>query len=128
MNEIIKICGVALIGLAATAVMRGMRNDFASIAGIATGLLLLGFAVGTIYPVLGYIEKLTENSAFSVYIETVVKAMGIAMVAESAADICRDFGESAIGARLEFAAKGVIILLSLPVIESLLSLAFGVME
>jgi len=127
-NEVIKICGIALIGLAATAVMRGLRNDFASLAGIATGLLLLGFAVGTMYPVLGYIEKITENSAFSVYIETVVKAMGIAVVAESAADICRDFGESAIGARLEFAAKGLIILLSLPVIESLLSLAFGVMK
>jgi stage III sporulation protein AD len=128
MNEIIKICGVALIGLAATAVMRGMKNDFACFAGIATGVVLLGFAIGTMYPVLGYIEKITENSAFSVYVETIVKAMGIAVVAESAADICRDFGENAIGARLEFAAKGLIILLSLPVIESLLALAFGVME
>ena len=128
MNEIIKICGVALIGLAATAVMRGLKNDFAGFAGIATGLVLLGFGIGAIYPVMGYIERITENSAFSVYVETIAKAMGIAVVAESAADICRDFGENAIGARLEFAAKGLIILLSLPVIESLLSLAFGVME
>jgi stage III sporulation protein AD len=127
-NEIIKICGVALIGLAATAALRALRSDLASFAGIATGILLLGFAVGTMYPVLGYIAKITENSAFSVYVETIVKAMGIAVVAESAADICRDFGENAIGARLEFAAKGLIILLSLPVIESLLALAFGVME
>ena len=128
MNEIIKICGVALIGLAATAVMCGLKNDFAGFAGIATGLVLLGFGIGAIYPVMGYIERITENSAFSVYVETIAKAMGIAVVAESAADICRDFGENAIGARLEFAAKGLIILLSLPVIESLLSLAFGVME
>lgn len=128
MNEIIKICGVALIGLAAVSVMRGIKKDFASFVGIATGLVLLGFAIGTMYPVLGYIEKITENSAFSVYVETVVKAMCIAVVAESAADICRDFGENAIGARLEFAAKGLIILLSLPIIEKLLSLAFGVME
>jgi stage III sporulation protein AD len=127
-NEIIKICGVALIGLAATAVMRGLRSDFAWIVGVATGILLLGFAVWSMQPVIEYIEKITENGGFSVYTETVAKAMGIAVVAESAADICRDFGESAIGARLEFAAKGVIILLSLPVIESLLSLAFGVME
>ena len=128
MNEIIKICGVALIGLAATAVMRGLRSDFAWIVGVATGILLLGFAVWSMHPVIEYIEKITENGGFSVYAETVAKAMGIAVVAESAADICRDFGESAIGARLEFVAKGVIILLSLPVIESLLSLAFGVME
>ena len=52
MNEIIKICGVALIGLAATAALRALRSDLASFAGIATGILLLGFAVGTMYPVL----------------------------------------------------------------------------
>ena len=128
MNEIIKICGVALIGLTATLVMRGLKNDFASFASIAAGLVLFGFGFGALYPIIEYIEKMTEANEFSVYIETVVKALGIATVAESAADICRDFGESAIGARLEFAAKGIIILLSLPVVESLLALAFGVMK
>ena len=128
MNEIIKICGVALIGLAASAVMRGLKNDFASFVGVAVGALLLGFAAYALYPIIEYIEKITENSGFSVYVETVVKALGIAVVAESAADICRDFGEAAIGARLELAAKALIMLLALPVAESLLTLAFGVIK
>ncbi|MBQ9746461.1 MAG: hypothetical protein IJW21_06525 [Clostridia bacterium] len=128
MNEIIKICGVALVGLAAVSVMRGLKNDIAGFASLATGLVLLGFGAAAFYPVMQYIEKITENSSFSVYIETVVKALGIAVVTESAADICRDFGETAIAARVEFAAKAVIMLLALPVVESLLALAFGVME
>ena len=128
MSEIVKICGVALIGLVASAVMRGLKNDFASLASLATGLVLLGFAVGVLLPIMDYIKKITDASDFSVYIETVVKALGIAVVSESAADICRDFGEAAIGSRLEFAAKALIILLSLPVVESLLALAFGVMK
>lgn len=128
MNEIIKICGIALVGVTAVSIMRGLKNDFAGFAGIATGLILLGFAMGAIYPIMSYIEKITENSEFSVYIETVVKALGIAIVSESAADICRDFGETAIGAKVEFAAKAMIIMLTMPVIESLLSLAFGVMQ
>ena len=128
MNEIIKICGVALIGLTAVGVIRGMKNDFAAFASIATGLVLFGFAFAALYPVMDYIKKITENSEFSVYIETVVKALGIAVVTESTADICRDFGEASIGARVEFAAKAIIMLLSLPVVESLLSLAFGVLK
>jgi stage III sporulation protein AD len=60
--------------------------------------------------------------------KTILKAFGISVIAESAADICRDFGESAIGARVELAAKSLIMLLALPVVESLLSLAFGVLE
>jgi stage III sporulation protein AD len=127
-NEIIKICGVALVGIVATAVMRGLNKDFSGFASIATGIVLFGFGAVSLYPIMEYIEKITENSSFAAYMETVVKAIGIAAVAESAADICRDFGENAIGARLEFAAKGLIMLLALPIIESLLALAFGVMK
>jgi len=127
-SEIIKICGIALVGLIASVMMRGLRSDFASFATIATGLVLFGFAVGAIYPIVQFIEKITENTGFSVYIETIVKALGIAIVTESAADVCRDFGETALGARLELAAKGIIMLLSLPVVESLLELAFGVIK
>ena len=128
MNEIIKICGVALVGLVAVSVMRGLKNDFSAFVGIATGLVLLGFAVGALYPLIEYVQKITEGNGFSLYIETILKALGIAVVAESAADICRDFGESAIAARVEFAAKSLIMLLALPVVESLLALAFGVLE
>lgn len=128
MNEIVKICGVALIGLAAVSVMRALKNDFAGFASLAAGLVLLGFGAGALYPIMEYVKKITENSGFSIYVETVVKALGIAVVTESAADICRDFGEAAIAARLEFAAKAIIMLLALPVVESLLALAFGVME
>lgn len=128
MNEIIKICGVALVGLVAVSVMRGLKNDFSAFVGIATGLVLLGFAVGALYPLIEYVQKITEGNGFSLYIETILKALGIAVVAESAADICRDFGESAIAARVEFAAKSLIMLLALPVVESLLALAFEVLE
>ncbi len=128
MNEMVKICGVALVGLVAVSVMRGLKNDFSAFAGIATGLVLLGFAVGALYPIIEYVQKITEGNGFSLYIETILKALGIAVVAESAADICRDFGESAIAARVEFAAKSLIMLLALPVVESLLALAFGVLE
>ncbi len=128
MNEMIKICGVALTGLVAVSIMRGMKHDFSAFAGIATGLVLLGFAIGALYPLVEYIKKITAESGFALYMETILKALGIAVVAESAADICRDFGESAIAARVEFAAKSLIMLLSLPVVESLLALAFGVLE
>ena len=128
MSEIIKICGVAMIGIVAVSALRGIKNDFSVFAGAAAGLVLLGFAVSALYPIMEYVQKITQDSEFSLYIETILKALGISVIAESAADICRDFGESAIGARVELAAKSLIMLLALPVIESLLGLAFGVLE
>ena len=128
MSDVIKICSIAFIGLVSVSVMRGVKNDFAGLVSVATGILLMGYALSGFYPIIKYIDGITENSGFSLYTETILKAIGIAVVTETAADICRDFGESAIAAKVELAAKSVIILLAMPVVQSLLALAFGVMK
>lgn len=81
-----------------------------------------------LYPIISYMHEITKETGFFVYIETVIKALGIAVISESAADLCRDAGESAIASKTEFAAKIMIIYLALPVIKNLISLAFGVVE
>lgn len=128
MSTIIKICGVALIGLVCVSVMRGAKNELSGFVSAATGLVLIGSSLAVLYPVISYISEISENTDFAVYIETILKALGIAVISESASDMCRDCGESAIASKVEFAAKACIMLLSLPVVKSLLSLAFEVLE
>ena len=125
---IVKLCGVALIGLVATSVMKGLKNEMSGFIIAVTGLILLGGSIAMLYPIISYMHEITKETGFSVYIETVIKALGIAVISESAADLCRDAGESAIASKTEFAAKIMIIYLALPVIKNLISLAFGVVE
>ena len=128
MSDVIKICGIAFIGLVSVSVMRGVKNEFSSVVSVATGVLLIGYALSCFYPLIEYVEDITKDSGFSIYTETILKAVGIAVVTETAADICRDFGESAIAAKVELAAKSVIMLMAMPVVQSLLALAFGVLR
>ncbi len=125
---IVKLCGVALIGLVATSVMKGLKNEMSGFISAVTGLILLGGSIAMLYPIISYMHEITKETGFFVYIETVIKALGIAVISESAADLCRDAGESAIASKTEFAAKIMIIYLALPVIKNLISLAFGVVE
>lgn len=125
---IVKLCGVALIGLVATSVMKGLKNEMSGFISAVTGLILLGGSIAMLYPIISYMHEITKETGFSVYMETVIKALGIAVISESAADLCRDAGESAIASKTEFAAKIMIIYLALPVIKNLISLAFGVVE
>lgn len=125
---IVKLCGVALIGLVATSVMKGLKNEMSGFISAVTGLILLGGSIAMLYPIISYMHEITKETGFSVYIETVIKALGIAVISESAADLCRDAGESAIASKTEFAAKIMIIYLALPVIKNLISFAFGVVE
>lgn len=128
MSTIIKLCGVALVGLVAVSAMKGLKSGLSSFVSAATGLIILGGSIAILYPIISYIYEMTDGTSFSVYIETVMKALGIAIISETAADICRDSGESAIAAKIEFAAKAMIIYLGLPVIKNLISLAFGVID
>ncbi len=125
---IVKLCGVALIGLVATSVMKGLKNEMSGFISAVTGLILLGGSIAMLYPIISYMHEITKETGFSVYIETVIKALGIAVISESTADLCRDAGESAIASKTEFAAKIMIIYLALPVIKNLISFAFGVVE
>lgn len=128
MNTLIKVCGVAIIGLVCATVLRGTRNELSHFASAAVGIVILGVCIALFHPIISYIREMTEQTEFSLYIETILKALGMAIISESAADICRDCGEQAIASKVELAAKASIILLALPLVKSLLALAFGVMS
>lgn len=128
MNTLLKICGAAITGVACIGIMRTLKGDVSWLISAAVSILITGGAVALLYPVVGYIGDISSGTSFSVYIETVLKAFGIGLISQVTSDVCRDCGENAIAARVELAAKASIMLLSLPVIKSLLLLAFEVME
>ena len=80
------------------------------------------------YPIVAFAEGLSRENSYSLYFSTVLKALGIGIAAQTAADICRDSGEGAVASKLEFAAKVGILLLGLPVVREILSLTQKILE
>ena len=119
---VIKLCGIAIIGVVAILIIRVAKSEFAVPLGILTGVIILTSAVATLYPIVSYVQEISEGNAFSVYYTTILKALGIGILSQSAVDICRDSGENAIASKLEFAAKAGILLLGLPIIKELLAM------
>lgn len=62
------------------------------------------------------------------YFKLVVKLSGIAYVTKFAGDICRDSGESAIGAKVELAGKVMVFALTVPVISDFLNLVIETLD
>ena len=54
-----------------------------------------------------------------IYISTIIKIVGISYLMEFAINICKDAGESAIGTKLEFGGKVIILTLTFPILLSL---------
>lgn len=125
---VIKLCGIAVIGVCAALIMRAAKSELAMPVGVITGIIILASAISSMYPIIAFAEELSRENSYSLYFSTVLKALGIGIAAQTAADICRDSGEGAVASKLEFAAKVGILLLGLPVVREILSLTQKILE
>lgn len=124
----IKYCGIALCALAAILILKGMKSEFSGIVALAAAVILFGVAAVEFYPTLKMLKELISGTSFEGYMSTLVKALGITLAVQFSAELCRDAGESAIASKLELVGKAEILLLCLPLINELITLAAGFMK
>ena len=125
---VIKLCGIAVIGVCAALIMRAAKSELAIPVGVITCVIILASAISSMYPIVAFAEGLSRENSYSLYFSAVLKALGIGITAQTAADICRDSGEGAVASKLEFGAKVGILLLGLPVVREILSLTQKILE
>ena len=116
------------MGVVTVLVLRNFRPEFATVAGIAVGLLLLAATFAPLASVMESVMGIAEDTGFSVYSSVILKSMGIGILAQTTADVCRDSGVGTIASKVEFAAKIIILVLCLPILETLMSLIEGFLK
>ena len=126
--NVVQICGFGCLGVITVLVLRSFRPEYATVAGIAVGLLLLAGTLVPLADVLESVTSLAEGTGFSVYSAVILKSMGIGILAQTTADVCRDSGVGTIATKVEFAAKLIILLLCVPIIQTLISLIEGFLQ
>lgn len=120
--EIFQIVGLALTATMIIVLVRQSRGSEAalliSLVVGATIFLLLLDRIGTVIRVLADLSQQAGINQF--YLNTVLKIIGIAYVAEFGSQVCRDAGENAIASKVELAAKVLIMVLAIPIIVAIL--------
>ena len=117
-----RIGGVATVGLTALLILRAYKPKWAPFLRMAVTVVTLGLTVGLVSAVLTYITDLatatgaSEGEGWSL----LLKALGVAFLTETAASVCRDSGETGLATWVETAGKLEILLLSFPLIRTVL--------
>ena len=119
-----RIGGVALVGLVALLMLRQYKPEWAVFIRMAVTVVSMGIILAMAASVLSYVTALTEGlggsavegEAWSI----LLKALGIAFLTETAASLCRDSGETALAGWVETAGKLEILLLSFPLIRTVM--------
>jgi len=121
--DILQVVGFALIATVLTVVLRREKPELALGVAVTAGVIIfLGF-VGKIGAVVTVVSGVANRAGLNmVYLDTILKIVGIAYLADFGAQICRDAGEGALATKVEFAAKVLILMLALPIVAGLLDL------
>ena len=115
---VLQICGVALSVLM-FCLQVGKRSRGAV---VAAAVLFFTASIDGIARLFSFIkeqEQLWGQGEYTV----LMKALGIGVICQFTAELCRDAGESVLASRVEFFGKIEILLLSIPLLQKLLAFA-----
>ena len=121
MTDMFTAAGIGFCALVCLLTVREVRRDWEL-------YLLLGFAV---FFLLMTLPGVKESAAFAVSLTdaagegagVILRALGIAWMASAAGDLCRASGEGALAGYVEGVGRVELLVLSLPLLHDLLSLA-----
>ena len=104
------------------------KSELSPLLRLSLLLSLFGLALFRASPIFSTLSSLTEAYALGESFSTLWKGAGIALAASLSATICREAGEGGIADGLEFFGKIELLLLALPALSELLTLAGDLLD
>lgn len=117
----VKIALIAITGMTLAIMLGGMRKDISIWITIVCGIIIFFFGISKFEYIVDMFHELTEYLGINeVYIKVILKMIGIAYLSEFTASICKDAGQNTIAGQVDFFGRMSMIVVSLPILQSLL--------
>lgn len=117
--EIAALCGFAVAAALMGTLLKSAKPEFAMLAAVAGGAIITVFGLTKLRPVIEYVRELCSSNEYGEYLGLLIKAAGIGYIGCFSSEVCRDAGENALAARVEFAVRAAILLMSMPLIKNI---------
>lgn len=124
--DIFRIVGIAIISTAICILLNQYKPEYAMVVSLACGVLLFSMIIVSLLPAFQAMTDLMNRANINTgYAKAIIKTLGICYVTQLASDSCKDAGQSAIASKVELAGKAFIVIISLPLFEDLIDIAFN---
>ncbi len=117
-----------MTGLVFIIILRSARPEYSFLTRLAIIALVCVSILSAVDAVLEGLTVFTQLSQINEsYIKIGIKALGISLVTQTASDICKDCGETALSVQVELAGRLANVGIAMPIIEKLLELSIGLL-
>jgi stage III sporulation protein AD len=126
--EIVKIVAFAFIALFIVLTLREQKKDIAVYLSIIVGCIIFLFMMTKITAVMQFLQQLAVKANIDyVYLNTILKILGIAYLSSFCSEICKDAGENSLASKVEFSGKILILVLAIPILMAVLQSILKIM-
>ncbi len=127
--EIFRIIGVAFVTAVAAIVLKSSKPELSFAVTVTGVIIILIFVADMLQNTVNIISSIAGMTGIeNGLIKILLKIVGIGYLTEFSAGLLNDFGSNAVADKVTLAGKLTILILSLPVIESVLGLIRGFLE
>ncbi|HHZ05688.1 MAG TPA: stage III sporulation protein AD [Clostridiales bacterium] len=122
--NIIGLCALAITGALLALWLKNTTPSLSLLVTLAAGVVIFGVILSFIPSAVTKIQELiTATGLSSQYGGILFKTLGICFLCQFSSDACRDAGQNALASKVELAGKLMIVILALPMVESITSTA-----
>jgi len=119
--DIIQIIGLGFVVTLLIIIIKQQRPELAVQLGLTLSAIIFLMVLSKLTVVLDLFRDLAEKANISqMYLNTILKIIGIAYITEFGAQVCRDAGEGAVAGKIEFAGKILVMVMAVPIIALVL--------
>ena len=124
-----KIIGVGLVTAIAALILKSSKPELAFAVTIAGGVIILIFALDMLGASLRIFTDIAEKTGIDQsLVKIILKIVAIGYLVEFSAGIVEDCGSKSIADKLVLAGKIIIFTVSIPIIQSLITLIGNILE
>ena len=122
-TQIFQLVGVAFVTAVAAILVRSTKPELAVVVTIAGGIILLLFALEIFRGSISIFSEIADATGLNASIvKTLLKMVGIGYIIEFSAGVLHDFGQDSLADKLIFCGKIIILVLAVPILESVVGL------
>jgi stage III sporulation protein AD len=119
--DIIQIIGLGFVVTLLILIIRRERPELAVQLSLTLATIIFLLILNKVNVVLNLFRDLAEKANISqMYLNTILKIIGISYITEFGAQVCRDAGEGAVASKIEFAGKVLVMVMAIPIIALVL--------
>lgn len=121
--ELIKIIGVAFVSAIVSILLKSTKPELSFAVAVTGAILILLFLVDLLQGAVNIFVKIASVSGVNNgLIKILIKIVGVGYLTEFSAGVLTDFGYGSLADKVVLGGKLMILILALPIIESLLGL------